>query len=93
MPYHNLPKALFDPTEINKAIELVEAGADFDASLLILALQDYMKRVDPTLDTYDPSRQLIAALKMKNAAFLSDSWASWLHIMELHDMKPVKSVD
>ena len=53
-------------------------------SLLILALQDYMKSVDPTLDTYDPSRQLIAAFKMGNADFLKDSWKTWVDVMQIH---------
>ncbi len=84
MPNYNLPKALFDTDEMDKALDLMREGHEYDSSLLVLALKDYMKKVDPTLDTYDPSRQLIAAFTMSNAEFLADSWNSWISVMKIH---------
>lgn len=81
---HNLPRALFSHDEMNKAIDLVRDGKKYDSSLLVLALQDYMNSVDPTLDTYDPCRQLISAFTMTNAEFLQDSWQRWIDVMQIH---------
>ncbi len=84
MQHYKLPKELFDTAELTLAVNKFEQDGDYNVKPLVLGLKQYMHDIDPTLDTYDPSRQLIAALKMRNAEFLRESWENWLAIMAIH---------